>query len=96
MIKQLKQLKQLKLTESNIITSLPKTKKPRMATFDEMGGFEIKQHLDFLAAVEGNSTSMLTIMIPGTMSQFYQMRQKLSSELGCASNIKNRVNRQSV
>jgi peptide chain release factor subunit 1 len=70
--------------------------KARMEAFDEVEIFKIKKHLDFLEAVEGNGTSLLTIMVPGTMAQFHQMRQKVSGELGCASNIKDRVNRQSV
>jgi hypothetical protein len=41
--------------------------------------------LDFLDAVEDNGTSLLTIMVPETMTQFHQMRQKLSGELCCAS-----------
>jgi hypothetical protein len=43
------------------------------------------KHLDVLDAAEGNGTSLLTVMVPGTMTQFHQMRQKLSGELGCAS-----------
>ena len=38
---------------------------------------------------------MVTILIP-PHDQVYRMRQKLTDELGTASNIKNRVNRQSV
>jgi peptide subunit release factor 1 (eRF1) len=89
-------IKQIKDPQNNRFTSLAQTMKARMATFDEIEIFKIKQHVDFLYAVEGNGTSLLTIMIGGTMGQFHQMRQKLSDELGCASNIKDRVNRQSV
>jgi hypothetical protein len=85
-----------KTKQNKSFTLLAQPMKARMATFDEIEIFKIKRHLNFLKAAEGNGTSLLTIMIPGTMGQFHQMRQKLSGELGCASNIKDRVNRQSV
>jgi len=70
--------------------------KPRMEACDDIKLFKIRQQLDYLESVHGDGTSMLSILVPGTMAQVCQMRQKLSSELGFASNIKDRVNRQSV
>ena len=57
--------------------------------------FKMKRLLKNLEDSKGDGTSMVTILIPPGAAVF-RMRQKLVEELGTASNIKNRVNRQSV
>ena len=57
--------------------------------------FKIKRLITYLRDAHGDGTSMVTILIPPG-DAVHRMRQKLTEELGTASNIKNRVNRQSV
>lgn len=57
--------------------------------------FKIKRLINYLRDAHGDGTSMVTILIPPG-DAVHRMRQKLTDELGTASNIKNRVNRQSV
>ena len=57
--------------------------------------FKIKRLINYLRDAHGDGTSMVTILIPPG-DAVHRMRQKLTEELGTASNIKNRVNRQSV
>jgi peptide subunit release factor 1 (eRF1) len=70
--------------------------KARMETFDEIAMFKYTQQLNMLESAVGAGTSLITLLIPGTMTQLHHMRQKLDAELGAASNIKDRVNRHSV
>jgi peptide chain release factor subunit 1 len=65
------------------------------APIDPIELFKIKRTINFLRDAHGDGTSMVTILIP-PRDQVHRMRQKLTEELGTASNIKNRVNRQSV
>jgi peptide chain release factor subunit 1 len=55
----------------------------------------LKRKITFLRDAQGDGTSMVSIMIPAG-AQLHPMRQKLRDEAGAASNIKSRVNRQSV
>ena len=71
----------------------PKSRKE--AEIDPIELFKLKRTINFLRDAHGDGTSMVTILIP-PHDQVYRMRQKLTDELGTASNIKNRVNRQSV
>lgn len=71
----------------------PKARKE--AEIDPIELFKLKRTINFLRDAHGDGTSMVTILIP-PHDQVYRMRQKLTDELGTASNIKNRVNRQSV
>jgi peptide chain release factor subunit 1 len=64
-------------------------------SIDPIELFKIKRTINFLRDSHGDGTSMVTILIP-PRDAVHRMRQKLSEELGTASNIKNRVNRQSV
>lgn len=63
---------------------------------DEIELFKFQQEISHLENAKGDGTSLLTIMIPGSPTQLIQMRQKLSREIGTASNIKDKINRQSV
>jgi peptide chain release factor subunit 1 len=65
------------------------------APIDPIELFKIKRTINFLRDAHGDGTSMVTILVP-PRDQVHRMRQKLTEELGTASNIKNRVNRQSV
>ncbi|KAH0795689.1 eukaryotic peptide chain release factor subunit 1-2 [Histomonas meleagridis] len=71
----------------------PKARKE--AEIDPIEMYKLKKTINFLRDARGDGTSMVTILIP-PHDQVYRMRQKLTDELGTASNIKNRVNRQSV
>ena len=57
--------------------------------------FKIKRLIKVLRDAHGDGTSMISILIPPHDS-IPKMRQKLIDEASTASNIKNRVNRQSV
>ena len=65
------------------------------APIDPIELYKIKRKINFLRDAHGDGTSMVTILIP-PHDAVHRMRQKLTDELGTASNIKNRVNRQSV
>ena len=65
------------------------------APIDPIELYKIKRQINFLRDAHGDGTSMVTILIP-PHDAVHRMRQKLTDELGTASNIKNRVNRQSV
>lgn len=65
------------------------------APIDPIELYRLKRKIRFLRDAHGDGTSMVTILIP-PHDAIYRMRQKLTDELGTASNIKNRVNRQSV
>lgn len=65
------------------------------APIDPIELYRIKRQINFLRDAHGDGTSMVTILIP-PHDAVHRMRQKLTDELGTASNIKNRVNRQSV
>lgn len=57
--------------------------------------FKVKKLIKNLQAAKGNGTSMISLIIPpGT--QISQISKMLADEYGTASNIKSRVNRQSV
>lgn len=55
-----------------------------------------EQQLDMLASFVGQGTSVVTVMIPGTVPQLTHMRQKIAAELGSSSNVKDTVNRRSI
>ena len=57
--------------------------------------WRLKQTLKDLEKVQGTTTSMITLLIrPGT--QISEISQMLTDEYSTATNIKSRVNRQSV
>ena len=57
--------------------------------------FKIKRLIKSLSSYKGNGTSMISLILPpGT--QIGQINKMLTNEYGTASNIKSRVNRQSV
>merc|ERR1719183_630661 len=72
---------------------------------DEKGGaadedknieiWKIKKLIKSLEAARGNGTSMISLILP-PKSQISQASKMLAEEYGTASNIKSRVNRQSV
>lgn len=57
--------------------------------------WKIKRLIKRLESIKGNGTSMISIILP-PKSQISEARTMLEKENGTASNIKNRVNRQSV
>lgn len=57
--------------------------------------FKIKRLVKELSSYKGNGTSMISIVVP-TGYQISLISKMLTNELGTASNIKSRVNRQSV
>uniref|UniRef100_A0A7S1ERN3 eRF1/Pelota-like N-terminal domain-containing protein n=1 Tax=Timspurckia oligopyrenoides TaxID=708627 RepID=A0A7S1ERN3_9RHOD len=57
--------------------------------------WRIKKLIKGLEQARGNGTSMISLIIP-PRSQIAQVNQMLAGEYGTASNIKSRVNRQSV
>ncbi|KAK3186516.1 translation termination factor eRF1 [Lecanicillium sp. MT-2017a] len=57
--------------------------------------WKIKKLIKSLEAARGNGTSMISLIIP-PKSQVSQIAKMLAEEYGTASNIKSRVNRQSV
>lgn len=57
--------------------------------------FKIRKLIKSLEAARGNGTSMISLIIP-PRDQISRVSKMLSDELGTASNIKSRVNRQSV
>nr|ANM86176.1 eukaryotic peptide chain release factor subunit 1-2 [Stygiella incarcerata] len=57
--------------------------------------FKIRQLIKSLELARGNGTSMISLIIP-PRDQISRVTRMLADEYGTASNIKNRVNRQSV
>ncbi|VVA15891.1 PREDICTED: eukaryotic [Prunus dulcis] len=57
--------------------------------------WKIKKLIKGLEAARGNGTSMISLIVP-PRDKIHQVVKMLSEELGSASNIKSRVNRQSV
>nr|XP_043621317.1 eukaryotic peptide chain release factor subunit 1-3-like [Erigeron canadensis] len=57
--------------------------------------WEIKKHIKALEAARGNGTSMISLIMP-PRDQISRVNKMLGDEFGTASNIKSRVNRQSV
>eukprot|EP00184_Porphyridium_aerugineum_P007782 CAMPEP_0184707018 /NCGR_PEP_ID=MMETSP0313-20130426/37057_1 /TAXON_ID=2792 /ORGANISM="Porphyridium aerugineum, Strain SAG 1380-2" /LENGTH=436 /DNA_ID=CAMNT_0027168589 /DNA_START=54 /DNA_END=1364 /DNA_ORIENTATION=+ len=57
--------------------------------------WRVKKLIKGLESARGNGTSMISLIIP-PKSQVAQINQMLATEYGTASNIKSRVNRQSV
>ena len=57
--------------------------------------WKLKRIINNLNNLKGNGTSMITLVIPGN-DPVCGYRAMLTNELGTASNIKSRVNRQSV
>ena len=55
----------------------------------------MKKQLSRLTSVEGNGTSLVSLCI-ASGSQIILTQKMLTTELGTATNIKSRVNRQSV
>jgi peptide chain release factor subunit 1 len=61
----------------------------------EIASFKIKRLIQYLNQMKGNGTSCITLIIPPE-DQISKSSKLLTDELGAASNIKSRVNRQSV
>lgn len=57
--------------------------------------WKVKRLIKGLEAARGNGTSMISLILP-PRDQVSRVQQMLATEYGTASNIKNRVNRQSV
>ena len=57
--------------------------------------WKLKRLIKYLKSIEGSGTSFVTLIIPPN-SQISLFNQLLTDEFGTASNIKSRVNRQSV
>ena len=57
--------------------------------------FKLKRIIKYLDSLKGNGTSMITLILPSG-EQISKVNQKLTDEMGAASNIKSRVNRLSV
>ena len=57
--------------------------------------WKIKKLIKGLEAARGNGTSMISLIMP-PRDQVARVQKMLGDEFGTASNIKNRVNRQSV
>jgi len=57
--------------------------------------FKVKKVVKMLQAAKGNGTSMISLVVP-PKDQVSRVNKMLSDEYGTASNIKSRVNRQSV
>ncbi len=57
--------------------------------------FKIKKLIKKLETARGNGTSMISLILP-PKKQIPDVNKMLTDELGKASNIKDRVNRQSV
>lgn len=66
-----------------------------MTDNDHIENWKIRKLIKRLSSIRGESTSMITLIIKAG-SQISQHRQSLTDEIGKASNIKSRVNRQSV
>ncbi|RHN63383.1 putative 50S ribosomal protein L30e [Medicago truncatula] len=64
-------------------------------TDKNIGVWKIKQLMKNLEAARGNGTSMISLIIP-PRDQISRVTKMLANEYGTASNIKSRVNRQSV
>lgn len=62
---------------------------------EEIRRWKIKNLIKGLEAARGNGTSMISLIIP-PKDQIARVSKMLGDEYGTASNIKNRVNRQSV
>jgi len=62
---------------------------------DNIEKFKIKRLIKDLSSYRGNGTSMISLVIPAGY-QISLISKMLTVELGTASNIKSRVNRQSV
>ena len=62
---------------------------------DNINIWKIKKLIKSLEAARGNGTSMISLILP-PKSQISMAAKMLSDEYGTASNIKSRVNRQSV
>lgn len=63
---------------------------------DKLDIFREKKLITELSNLRGNGTSMLTLIIPPIGKKLSQINSKLNEEYATASNIKCRVNRQSV
>ena len=61
----------------------------------EIEAFKVKRLIQYLDALRGNGTSMITLIIPPN-EQISKSAKMLTDELGAASNIKSRTNRLSV
>lgn len=61
----------------------------------EIKQWQLKKTIKMLDELKGNGTSMISLIIPPS-GQLPKINQMLTNELGTASNIKSRVNRQSV
>ena len=57
--------------------------------------WKVKKLISTLEAARGNGTSMISLIVP-PRDQISRVSKMLNDEMGTASNIKSRVNRQSV
>ena len=57
--------------------------------------WKVKKLISTLEAARGNGTSMISLIVP-PRDQVSRVSKMLNDEMGTASNIKSRVNRQSV
>lgn len=68
---------------------------PCKMSFDEIEVFKMKKLLKKLRDAKGNGTSMISLILP-PKEQISRITKMLTDEYGTATNIKSRVNRQSV
>lgn len=61
----------------------------------EIVRWKIKKTIQYLDAVKGNGTSMISLLIP-PREQLHKINSMLTEEFASSSNIKSRINRQSV
>jgi peptide chain release factor subunit 1 len=61
----------------------------------EIVRWKVKKTIQYLDSVKGNGTSMISLLIP-PREQLHKVNQMLTEEFSTATNIKSRVNRQSV
>lgn len=73
----------------------PKEGQEKSETDQAVEQWKIKRLIQTLEAARGNGTSMISLIIPPN-DQVSRVNKMLGIELGTASNIKSRVNRQSV
>lgn len=95
-------------TTTATLPQSPPTQQPTSTSVDQSGGsgpsgfadssietWKLKKLIKSLAEARGNGTSMITLIMP-PKSQVSYFSAMLTNEYGTASNIKSRVNRQSV
>ncbi|KAL6209911.1 hypothetical protein ACLB2K_020850 [Fragaria x ananassa] len=83
------------LHQTSIAVSASKCQKVRRLIRILIEIWKIKKQIKELEAARGNGTSMMSLIIP-PRDQISRVSKMLGEEIGTASNIKSRVNRQSV